>query len=410
MENERKRKFLMVLPLLVVPFLTMAFLALKGQGPERAERKKSSVFKTELPAVKLDKRDISKLGYYNQAQADSVKRSQLLKSDPYYQPQVANPASLPGYRPQGYGNGSGVYGGPYGSADPQVTQVYRKLDALTAAMNPGQQEQPMAAVGTGVGEGIATADVDRLEHMMQMMQGGNGSSDPEMQQLSGMLESILDLQYPERVAEKMKKASGEKKGQVFSVSASSVENPISILGPEGKATGTGGFYSLDQAGLDVVQENSVRAVVHETQALVDGAVVKFRLMTDVYINGRRIPKDHFVFGIARLDGERLTVNIDYIRYGNSLFPVKLAVYDLDGLEGIHVPGAIGRDVAKQSGTNALQGISMTSLEPSLGAQAASAGIELSKSFLGKKVKQVKVTVKAGYTVLLMDENRKDRGN
>lgn len=407
-KNEKKKKFLIVLPLLVVPFLTMAFLALRGQAPEQGERKKSAVFKTELPAVKLDKREISKLGYYNQAHSDSVKRAELLKNDPYYHPPIAGPASLPGYGPQGYGNGSGAYSGLYGGADPQAAQVYRKLDALNAAMNPVQQEPP--TVGAVAGGSVATADVDRLERMMQMMQGGEGNSDPEMQQLGGMLESILDLQYPQRVAEKMKKASSERKGQVFSVSASSAEDPISVLGPERKAAGTGGFYSLDHAGADAVQENSVRAVVHETQVLVDGAVVKFRLMTDIYINGQRIPKDHFVFGIARLDGERLTVNIDYIRYGNSLFPVKLAVYDLDGLEGIHVPGAIGRDVAKQSGTNALQGISMTSLDPSLGAQAASAGIELSKSFLGKKVKQVKVTVKAGYTVLLMDENQKDQGN
>ena len=45
---------------------------------------------------------------------------------------------------------------------------------------------------------------------------------------------------------------------------------------------------------------------------------------------------------------------------------------------------------------------LMSLDPSLGAQAASAGLEAMKGFASKKVKLVRVTVKAGYPVLLMD--------
>jgi len=42
----------------------------------------------------------------------------------------------------------------------------------------------------------------------------------------------------------------------------------------------------------------------------------------------------------------------------------------------------------------------------LGAQAASAGIETARDLISKKVKLVKVTVKAGYQVLLRDEKQK----
>ena len=85
--------------------------------------------------------------------------------------------------------------------------------------------------------------------------------------------------------------------------------------------------------------------------------------------------------------------------------MQLSVYDLDGMEGIYIPGAITRDVAKGSADRALQGI-INTLGPSLGAQAASAGIEAAKTLLTKKVKQVKVTVKAGYQVLLKDDGQK----
>ena len=99
------------------------------------------------------------------------------------------------------------------------------------------------------------------------------------------------------------------------------------------------------------------------------------------------------------------MNINSVRYQHSLYPVKLEVYDIDGLPGIYIPGAINRDVAKQSTDNALQSVALNSLDPSIGAQAASAGIEAAKTLLSKKVKMIKVEVKAGYKILLKDNNQ-----
>ncbi|MEO6730039.1 MAG: conjugative transposon protein TraM [Ferruginibacter sp.] len=93
-----------------------------------------------------------------------------------------------------------------------------------------------------------------------------------------------------------------------------------------------------------------------------------------------------------------------VRNNNSLFPVKLEVFDMDGLPGIYIPGAISRDVAKQSTDNSLQLLELTSMDPSFKAQAAATGINAAKSLLSKKVKQVKVLVKAGYKVLLRDKS------
>ncbi len=117
-------------------------------------------------------------------------------------------------------------------------------------------------------------------------------------------------------------------------------------------------------------------------------------------------KGTFVFGAASLNGERLNIQINSIRYKNSLFPVQLFVVDMDGIEGVYIPGAITRDVAKGSADRAVQGVGFTTLDPSLGAQAANAGIEAAKTLLSKKAKLVKVTVKAGYQVLLRDEKQK----
>ena len=53
-------------------------------------------------------------------------------------------------------------------------------------------------------------------------------------------------------------------------------------------------------------------------------------------------------GGVPLSGDRLQVMINSIRVGRNVYPVALQVYDLDGMAGVHVPGAITRDVLKQS--------------------------------------------------------------
>jgi conjugative transposon TraM protein len=116
-----------------------------------------------------------------------------------------------------------------------------------------------------------------------------------------------------------------------------------------------------------------------------------------------IPKDNFVFGTAFLNGERLEIEINSIRNGKALFPVRLEVYDMDGLPGIYIPGAITRDAGKQSAENSLGLMDVSSIDPSLKARAAATGITAAKSLLSKRLKQVKVTVKAGYKVLLKDK-------
>jgi conjugative transposon TraM protein len=415
----RQRKFLLILPLLALPFMTMMFWALGGGKMQKAEAQAQvkKGFNINLPDANLkDDKPMDKMSYYNRAQLDSIKFRELVKNDPNYKNRTL--AEADEYQP-GQEDGlpvssskKGLNTSLYGSQrhnDPNTDKVYRKLAELDREMNKPvptitrveddnayQREQSSINNAT-----VNSSDVNRLEKMMNTMNQPTGE-DPEMKQLSGMLDKILDVQHPERVQEKLKQTSEARKGQVFEVSSKTEDDSISILDTGHTSSDqNNGFYSLGDATTvpDEVQ-NAIQAVVHETQTVVDGTTVKLRLVNDVFINGVHIPKDNFLFGIASLRGERLVIKINSIRYNNSLFPVELAVYDMDGLDGIYIPGAITRDVAKQSAERSMQTIGLTSLDPSLGAQAAGAGIEAAKTLLSRKVKLVKVTVKAGYRVLL----------
>jgi conjugative transposon TraM protein len=412
----RQRKMMLVLPVLIIPFVTMGFWALGGgQGQTKnnlADNNKG--LNLQLPDANLkDDKNADKLSFYNEADADSLKRDELLRNDPYYKDSIINrrntlmsdtgnlPSTTPLY--------SGLNQSPYNkTADANEQRIYQKINEINKQINqPDNSTQTNSnpnqpATNNDSNEQFSN-EVDRLQDMMQQM-NGSPEADPEMQQLNGTLEKILDIQHPDRVKEKLKEKSLKSKEQIFIITKQFVKNNISLLDTgKSKRNAENKFFGVEEDA-DSEEQNTVEAVVHQTQTLVNGAVVKMRLLNDIYLNGSLVKKGNFVFGIAELNDERLEININSIRNNNSLFPVKLEVFDMDGLAGIYIPGAISRDVAKQSADNGLQLMELTSMDPSFKAQAAATGINAAKSLLSKKVKQVKVLVKAGYKVLLRDKS------
>lgn len=415
---QRQRKFFVVLPLLVLPFTTLMFWALGGGQTGLVNENPLQGFNLKLPDAMLkDSEELNKLSYYEKAASDSLQLQKLRKSDPYFRsPQdgVLMENTFDGETSPGSTAGRNPYS-KY--ANPNEEKVYRKLAELDKAMNQQANSSAQKIIETSPETQAEPADnqeMAKLEQMMLAMSHSPGP-DPEMEQIDQVLEKVLDIQYPERVVERVRQNSEVNQGQVFPVSVDMARSPVSLLEstepgviPTKKfASGQASFHTINNQ-VDFNNQNAVNAVIHESQTLVSGSTVKLRLANNVYINGLPVPRNSFVYGIAKLTGERLIVEISSITHEGTLFPVDLSVFDMDGLEGIRVPGAIARDVAKQSASSSMQGINITTLDPSIGAQAASAGIEAAKSLFGKKVKQVKVTVKAGYKVLLFDQ-RQHRG-
>jgi conjugative transposon TraM protein len=234
--------------------------------------------------------------------------------------------------------------------------------------------------------------------MLEIKQNNSSSNsgDPELNQINGLLEKVMNVQHPERLQDSMKRLSEKNKPQTFSVELSNNAD-----------TSENGFYGLSEENItDAKKSNAIEAVIEEDQTLVSGAVIKLRLLQDIYVKGMRIAKDQLVYGISSLSNERLKIMINSVRYSDNILPVSLEVFDMDGLAGIYIPGSISRDVSKESADAAISGIGLTTFDPSLGAQAASAGIQAAKTLMSRKIKQVRVSVKAGYKVLVKDNNQK----
>lgn len=406
-----------MLPVLVFPFATLAFWALGGGSGNAAMAGQSKGgMNVEVPGANNKEEPVDKMGFYTQAEKDEQERTKMLKNDPYSQLQFdTTEAGMPGGESVQTERAIQPFGaGAHGAwEDGNEKKLYQKLGALQQALkeqpSDGPPTAPLARYRTDAVP--ASADMKRLEEMMDRMNDKSGAEDPEMKQVNAVLENILDLQHPERVQQRIKKTSQENRGNVYAVTVPSEPVPLSTLGQDRvslglRSGGTNGFFGLENPYQETAEAvGGIRAVVHQDQTLVSGSTIKLRLVDPVYINGSYIPKDQFVFGKVSLSGERLEITIESIRHLSNLFPVELNVFDMDGLEGIYIPGAITRDVAKQSGDRSMQNIGLTTFDPSLGAQAASAGIELSKNLFSKKIKLVKVMVKAGYQVILIDHKQ-----
>lgn len=415
----RKRKMMMALPVLVIPFLTLAFWVNGGGQGKRDSTLPGDPqgLNLNLPDAKLKDNDLAdKLSFYDKAEKDSLKLAEMMQRDPYYHmDDTSRPtlnelerfteATVTKYNQH-------LNTSPYeGGTNNTEQKIMERLGSLEREMN----RVPVIEKNQPDGDREArydseVNDMEKLESMLQML-NQKTSADPEMAQLDNTLEKILDIQHPNRVKDRIKSQSVENKDQVFTVSSHRPDVPVSLFGKSKIDTSANpkiqanAFYGAGSDEEVAGGSNAVEAVVHESQIITNGSIVKLRLLNDVYIHGTFIPKDNFVFGVATLNGERLEIEINSLRFQNSLFPVKLSVHDLDGLAGIYIPGAISRDVAKQAADNSLQMMELGTLNSSIGAQAASAGINAAKSLFSKKVKLVKVTVKAGYRVLLRDDKK-----
>ena len=414
LQNNRNRKFLLVLPLLVIPFATLFFWALGGGANAQSTIATSKGLNTQVPGAHLKSDSTeNKLAFYEQAEKDSLKFRQQRKDDPYYRADTTKHdtairkqtiiGSAEGFTGKGY-NSMGVDNNPKRSLANNEREINEKLALLNRQIN-----QPVATPTMALPQSL---DPPNDQERKEPARADTGE-DPDMKQLSNMLDKIKDIQNPGLARQKQQEGSEKNRGQVFAVNTGIPSDPVSTLDNTAlPAMSTNaspvqnGFYSLENNYQKNDSQNTVSAVIHETQTIVSGATVKLRLTNDVFINGVLIPRDNLVFGVASLDGERLQIKISSIRYLNTLFPVSLSVYDMDGLNGIYIPGAITRDVAKESADQSIQNLDFTTYDPSFGAQAASAGVSAAKTLFSRKVRLVKVQVKAGYQVLLKDEKQK----
>lgn len=173
---------------------------------------------------------------------------------------------------------------------------------------------------------------------------------------------------------------------------------------EDQARNTGFNTMGGEAG--ILQKNTISAVVHDDQTVVDGQTTRLRLTEPLMAGTMLIPSNTILTGIAKVQGERLDIQISSVEYQGTIIPVEMITYDSDGQRGIHIPGSLEMNAAKEIVANMGNSVGTSfTMTQSTGAQLASdlskGAIQGVSAYMQKKIRQVKVTLKSGYRVMLM---------
>jgi len=235
----------------------------------------------------------------------------------------------------------------------------------------GEVERTVRSVGTVTNEGTETNNVG----------GAN---------LSGRTAVVPVAQFSEQVVSALPQAmSNEEIIQAFS-------QPRNF-----------GFITAS-SGTQVEQRNTISASIHADQTVMDGGNVRLRLLEPMRAGKILVRENTILSGFARIQGERLQITISSLEYNGSIIPVEIAVFDTDGQRGIFIPDArevsAAKEIAANMGTSAGTSINLAN---DAGEQfVADMGrnvIQGTSQFFARRMREVKVNLKAGYRVFLLPE-------
>ncbi|MCZ2575713.1 conjugative transposon protein TraM [Bacteroides fragilis] len=167
-------------------------------------------------------------------------------------------------------------------------------------------------------------------------------------------------------------------------------------------------FNTAVGGTTVSDRNTLSACVYGAQSVTDGQAVKLRLLEPMAVADKIIPRNAVVVGAAKIQGERLDIGITSLEYGGTIIPVELAVYDTDGQPGIFIPNSLELNAVKEVAANMGGSLgSSINISTDAGAQLASdlgkGLIQGTSQYIAKKMRTVKVHLKAGYKVMLYQE-------
>lgn len=174
-----------------------------------------------------------------------------------------------------------------------------------------------------------------------------------------------------------------------------------------KATTTNaGFNTVmaDQA------DGFIKVVIDENLTGYAGSRIRLRLLDDINVGHYLIRKDTYLYAlISGFSGQRVTLSVKSILYGGKILPVKLEIYDLDGLAGLYVPESAFRDFTKDLGNNTIQGVTIDngSITGSMSSQfvmsTADKMFESTSSAIAGLIRKNKARIKYNSYLYLIDE-------
>ena len=189
---------------------------------------------------------------------------------------------------------------------------------------------------------------------------------------------------------------------------SSLDQPISdsaFIAEYGYKERNMGFRSVGKAAPSIAR-NTLSVVVDRTTTIRQGDFLRLRLAESARIEGMALPPNTVLIAQSTIDGNRMKLHVTSVEHAGRILAVKLSAFDLDGQEGLAIPGSEEVSALKEvgAGVGGTIGTSFTfasSAKDQLIAEAARGGMQGASQLLQKKLRTIKVTVKSGHRLFLV---------
>jgi len=102
----------------------------------------------------------------------------------------------------------------------------------------------------------------------------------------------------------------------------------------------------------------ITAIIDEDITGYAGSRIRLRLLEEIYAGKMLLPAGSYLY--ARISGfseQRIQLEVNSVLSAGKILPVRLQVYDMDGLSGLYVPASAFREFSKSLGSSPIQGFS-----------------------------------------------------
>ena len=209
------------------------------------------------------------------------------------------------------------------------------------------------------------------------------------------------------------KAKAQPVGHVTTPVVSALAQPVSdsaMIARLSQSAGGGVHTAVGEAPAET-SRNTIKACVHGDQTITSGQSVRLRLLEAMRVGKYVLPRNTLITGEGSIKGERLDIEILQVEHNGTIIPVELTVHDNDGQAGIFIPGSMEASAAKEMAANLGQnlGTSISITNQSAGDQLLSevgrGAIQGVSQYISKKMREEKVHLKSGYTLMLYQNNQ-----
>ncbi len=390
-EQIRKRKMMIAVPIMLIPFCVAMYWIFFWESGEKANESLHGI-NVEIPEPHVAGIVDDKRKAYEQQEMQALQQSKMQSLEDYIarlkvgdKPTIADSIPIDARIEPPPPKSSIVHSAQaYREAARQVNSFYREPKVeKTAQMRELEKQVQELKASLDEQQENKTQRLDMMEKSYQMAAKYLGPKEEP--------KAVEQEAYSVAVGKTKEKTVSQLP-----------QSPKEATDPQSRNYGF--ITAVGQRDESHVQ-NTIQACIHDDQVITDGARITLRLLEGMKAGSVYIPKNSLIFGTAHLQGERVSIQIPTIEYKQTIIPVELAVYDTDGQKGIFIPGSMGLTTSKEAlgnmGTALGSSVSIAqSVEQQLVMDATKIGVQGVSQFLGKKFKEVKIHLKAGYQILL----------